>query len=80
MILRYQFGYALRECEWFTIPGTPYQERRSWRDRLCTRPWRPWIAFRTITPQIPDPAVYRIGDALYGHPDTLRTLKQELIP
>ncbi len=33
--------------------GDPVQVRRSWRERLLSRPWRPWQATRVVTTKVP---------------------------
>lgn len=32
--------------------------RRSWRERLFSRPWRPWRKFETV--YVPDPNIYKM--------------------
>lgn len=41
------------ESEYLTEPGDPIVVRRTWRERLYSRPWRPWKSTKTITPQVP---------------------------
>ena len=51
---------------------------RSWRERLFTRPWRPWVR----TKLVPDPVVgpddiYRIGGTLIVGERAYQKIKQE---
>lgn len=71
-------GMRVRESEWLTVSGDPVQVRYSWRRRLLSWPWRPWVATYTMIPQVPDPDVYRFGNELVMHPQTLRTLMASL--
>jgi hypothetical protein len=45
---------------------------RAWRERLLTWPWHPWQAVRLVSHTVPDPHLYRFGDAcILAHPLTL---------
>lgn len=57
--------------------GAPVTVRRSWRDRLLSWPWRPWIATRTHIPQVPSTEVLVMGNTLHMHPALWRTLKDQ---
>ena len=53
--------------------------RRTWRDRLFTRPWRPWQADRVEPVYEPDPNIYEIGHGLFtGHPVTIAKVRKLL--
>ena len=58
-----------------TVQGEPTEVRRPLSERWFTRPWRPWVATRMYTPQIPDRHMYRFDDLCPGaevlvmHPD-----------
>ncbi len=47
----------------------PYPGRRSWRERLLSRPWRPWRAYRTVTHPMwgamNDGDCYQFGDTIF---------------
>jgi hypothetical protein len=48
---------------------------RTWRERLFSWPWRPWLATRIE--RIPDPSLYQLGgDTLVGHPATIERLRR----
>ncbi len=43
--------------------------RRSWRERLFSRPWRPWIATKVIEVDDPEtPVVWMVDHRLMMHP------------
>lgn len=48
---------------------------RTWRERWCSRPWRPWV--REQVELVPDPVLlYDVNRRLYiGHPATIRAAK-----
>lgn len=52
----------------------PETVRRSWKERLFTRPWRPWVSTKTI--QVPNykPAIFRAGNVVYYHPSMKNVL------
>lgn len=67
-----------------SLGGTPYYtsvhavdnrvERRSWRERLFSTPWRPWVKEKTVTV----PAIYEVPSAIGPyyliHPELEREL------
>ena len=70
-------GLRVIESVYLTEPGEPYEVRRSWTERLFSRPWEPLRRTRTIIPQVPMKGGYRIGrDAIAMHPETVRQLKR----
>lgn len=57
--------------------GEPIQVRYTWRERLISWPWRPWVATYTRIPLVPSSRIYRMGHSLVMHPqmvDRLRTI------
>ena len=52
-----------------------YQVRRTWRERWCTKPWRPWRRHRS-EPILPDGEVIRLPD---GAMIMNRKTKDELV-
>lgn len=42
--------------------------RRTWRERLFSRPWRPWERTKFVTRQVPDDTVYFIRGRIVCHP------------
>lgn len=71
-------GLRVVTSVWLTEPGDPVEVRRSWRERWCSRPWRPWRATYTMIPQVPRRDALQVGDTLYLHPQAWSTLKQTL--
>ncbi len=67
------------ESLWCTDP----EERtvtRTWRERLLTRPWRPWERTKTVTVQVPSKTGYFLdyGRTLVMHPETAKRLQESL--
>lgn len=46
----------------------PEKFKRSWKERLFSRPWTPWVAEKTIMVPNYKPAIYRVGDKIVYHP------------
>lgn len=62
-------GMKVIESTWLTEAGEPIAIRRTWRERLLSRPWTPWRATKMITPQIPSKQVIQLNsDTLVMHP------------
>lgn len=61
-------------------PGEPYEVGREWKERLFTRPWRPLERTKWITPYTPKKELLCIKDVCYGHPEIIKTLKENLKP
>jgi hypothetical protein len=69
-------GMRIIESEFLTVPGEPEQRRRTWRQRLFSRPWRPWRATYVFIPQLPNPNVFILnGRTVVMHPVTARKLR-----
>lgn len=55
-------------------------KKRSWRERLFRRPWRPWVKLRLV--QEPDPMIYLMSSgarpAFLAHPATWESFKRAL--
>ena len=71
-------GMQVRTNPLLTVAGPPVKVRRAWRERLFSRPWKPWRATRTVIPQIPDPHAMLVGNLLIMHPDTWARMRREL--
>ncbi len=60
--------------------------RRTWRERLLTRPWRPWVARRTETRVEPNPEIlwvrvstpFGLIESMVAHPATVARLRQQV--
>lgn len=58
--------------------GEPVTVRRTWRERLLTRPWRPLLATRVVIPKVPYRGAVRLNaTTLVMHPATLRALQKQ---
>lgn len=68
------FGLRIIENPLLVVPGEPRTVRRSWRERLFSRPWHPWTPTKTIVPMVPDPSAYALGGCYVMHPATARAL------
>lgn len=72
-------GYRVIESPGLVQDGEPYTVRRSWRERLLTRPWRPLVSVRTIVPQVPYRGFVQVdAHTIVMHPETLRTFQAAL--
>ena len=46
--------------------------KRTWRERLWSWPWRPWVTFKTFH----KPVAYRMGNQIVCHPAMLSEIQQ----
>ncbi len=46
--------------------------KRTWKERLFTRPWRPHISRKSVY----DPLIYKVEDALYCSYESFAKIKQ----
>jgi hypothetical protein len=53
--------------------------RSSWKERLWSWTWKPWVAEKSQIVYVPDPKLYRIGKTIMGHPTTIAKLIRELM-
>jgi hypothetical protein len=58
-----------------TENGKPYTVKRTWYERLFTRPWRPRQTKRIVVPQVPYKGAMHINDTLIMHPETYNLIK-----
>jgi hypothetical protein len=60
--------------------GEPYEVRRTWYERLFTRPWRPLTTTRWVVPKVPMKSIIHLSDGtMIMHPTTLEEMKATLI-
>ena len=71
-------GLRVVATPFLTEPGEPVEVRRTWKERLLTRPWRPFKATRTFVPQVPKKSAVIIGGTMLIHPVMLAVLREEL--
>jgi hypothetical protein len=72
------YGFRIIEDPNCVIDGPTRIVQRSWRERLFTCPWRPWVATYAVTPKIPNPDAVRLDhiNALLMHPQTAREFRK----
>ena len=75
------FGFKMMESmSAVELCGTkPMDVKRSWKERLFSLPWRPWITHKTI--QVPNykPAMFRVGDMIIYHPALKKSIENSVI-
>lgn len=56
----------------------PEKVKRTWKERLFTLPWKPWITHKTI--QVPNykPAMYRLGNQIIYHPALKEQIRKSI--
>jgi hypothetical protein len=75
------FGYKIILNSNLVIDAKPIAMVRTWKERLFTRPWKPFLAIKMIKSQVPDPNGYFLGnDTMVMHPITAERLKLGLLP
>lgn len=72
------FGYRIIEDRNMVIDGDPYEKLRGWKERLFSRPWRPFKKYKTIIPKIPNPEIIVTADCYIMHPEIAKKLKTSL--
>lgn len=65
-------------CVEFTGKTLHREDKRTWKERLFSWPWRPWKATKTVYYPETIPAMYRIGDRIVAHPAKIVELKAAL--
>jgi hypothetical protein len=55
------------------------QVPRSWRERLLSRPWRPWRRTKPVTIWEPKGTVFQLGNKLIMHPADAHKLRTEIV-
>jgi hypothetical protein len=70
------FGHKVILNSNLLMNGDPVTVRRGWKERLLSRPWRPFHATSTYIPRVPDTAVYQLGGGyIVAHPNTIAKLR-----
>jgi len=60
------------------IDGDPIEKKRTWKERLFSRPWRPLKKTKTIIPKVPDPKAVISNGTIIVHPAVFLDLKQTM--
>lgn len=72
-------GYRVQVNPHMVVLGDVVQVPRTWKERLLTMPWRPWVSTKPHQTFKPDTNVYVLGgDTLVMHPDTYARLLTEV--
>lgn len=72
-------GMRVIESPYLEQDGEPYTVRRTWRERLFSRPWRPLKATRVVVPRVPYRGAYSLNaTTIVMHPAVLRELRQTM--
>jgi len=50
-------------------------QKRSWRERLFSWPWKPWVKSYPVN----TPSMVRVGNEIYCHPELLPALQKMLL-
>lgn len=59
-----------------TEDGPPITVHRTWRERLFSRPWRPFMRTKEVTPKVPYRGALKMPDgSLVMHPATAREFR-----
>lgn len=70
-------GFRIIESTLMVKDGEPYEDLRSWKERLFTRPWRPFKRIKTIVPKVPSEEFYLTANGVIMHPVMAAKLKRE---
>ncbi len=65
----------VRLSEWLTEAGDSVEVKRTWRQRLFSRPWQPWRRTFTMIPQVPMKSALLINGELMMHPQMFEQFK-----
>lgn len=52
-----------------------YEKIRTWKERLFTRPWKPWKKYKTVITRKPSTMVYTYHNYMVMHPETARVIR-----
>lgn len=75
-------GMRIITSEYMTEAGDPIQVRRTWKERIDLRqpmfswPWPPFVATRTVVPQVPRRDVLIVNGTLVMHPAMVGELRE----
>ena len=74
-------GMRVIESVYLVQDGKPYPVRRTWRERLFSRPWRPLVATRTVIPKVPYQGAVRLNEwTIVMHPSEVLRLAEQRPP
>lgn len=61
-----------------TMEGTPYEVKRTWKERLFTLPWEPLKATKTVVPQVPSTEIIYANGVMVMHPEMANKIRKQL--
>ena len=71
-------GKQIITSVYLTKTSDPLSVKRTWKERLFSRPWKPWQATKMITIQVPSDEVLVMMDRIIMHPEMFRRLQTKL--
>ena len=77
--MNYYNGYRILTSDNMVEPGEPYQVKRTIKERLFFRPWKPFKKYNTVTPMVPMKKIIAYKDFLLMHPEIYELLKLKII-
>ena len=70
-------GMRIVEDLSLVVDGDPIEVRRTWKERLFSRPWRPFKRNKTVIPKVPSEEVLVIlPNTIVAHPITAREVRR----
>jgi hypothetical protein len=57
------------------IGTEPKIVNRTWKERLFSRPWKPWVKTKTIQVDVLGPVMYQVGNKFLVHPSLMPGLR-----
>ncbi len=77
---RLALGHQIIENQNMTVEDGTTTVKRSWGERIFTRPWKPLMSTREVARFVPDPDVYliRSTNLIVAHPATAAILRREI--
>lgn len=73
------FHMKIVENPYMTVPGDPIYTKRTWKQRLFSRPWKPFNAYDITIPHVPSSTVLTVPNGqLIMHPEVAAQLKRSM--
>lgn len=69
-------GFRVIEDNSMVEDGEPYKVKRTLKDRLFSRPWKPLKTQRTVVPKKPKRVALTIGNTLIVHPEMAKEFRE----
>ena len=52
--------------------------RRTWKERICSKPWQPWISVKITRIKVPSKKALVANGCIVVHPEMLQRLREHL--